>query len=122
LPHTVALPLAVTISAQAAVSPILIGTFGQLSLVSPLANLVAFPAVAPPTVLGLSAGAVSLFSAGAARSLATLAGPFAGWIAWVGRSLGEAPGAAVDLPHSVGWLAALPALGAAMVVAARYSE
>ncbi|MDP9222340.1 MAG: ComEC/Rec2 family competence protein [Actinomycetota bacterium] len=56
LPRFLALPLAVTVSAQAAVAPILIGTFGQLSLVSPLANLMAFPAVAPPTVLGFVRG------------------------------------------------------------------
>jgi competence protein ComEC len=122
LPRAIALPLAVTISAQVAVAPILIATFGQLSLISPVANLVAFPAVAPPTVLGLCAGAVSLISIPTARILAALAGPFAGWIAWVGTSLGAAPGAAVDLPKGAAYLAAIPALAAAVTAAARTSE
>ncbi|MEA2485882.1 MAG: competence protein ComEC [Actinomycetota bacterium] len=122
LPRAIALPLAVTISAQVAVAPILIATFGQLSLISPVANLVAFPAVAPPTVLGLCAGVVSLISIPAARILAALAGPFAGWIAWVGTSLGAAPGAAVDLPKGAAYLAAIPALAAAVTAAARTSE
>jgi competence protein ComEC len=109
-------------ASQSAVAPILIATFGQLSLVSPVANLLAFPAVAAPTVLGLCAGAVSLFNDAAARLLATVAGPFAGWIAFVGRSLGEAPGAAVDLPKSTAWLVAVPVVAAAVAAAARPTE
>jgi competence protein ComEC len=122
LPRTLALPLAVTIAAQVAVAPILIATFGQLSVVSPLANLVAFPAVAPPTVLGLCAGVISLVNGGAARFLATLASPFAGWIAWVGTSLGGAPGAAVDLPRIAAWFAGVPVLAAAVAAATRANE
>jgi ComEC/Rec2-related protein len=121
-PRVIALPLAVTISAQSAVAPILIATFGQLSLVSPIANLLAFPAVAVPTVLGLCAGGVSLFNDPAARLLATIAGPFAGWIAFIGRSLGEAPGAAVDLPKSAAWFVAVPVVAAAVAAAARPTE
>jgi competence protein ComEC len=122
LPRAIALPLAVTISAQIAVAPILIATFGQLSVISPLANLLAFPAVAPPTVLGLCAGVVSLANAAAARLLAAMASPFAGWIAWVGTSLGRAPGAAVDLPKAAAYFAAVPVLVAAVAAAARTLE
>jgi competence protein ComEC len=122
LPRAFALPLAVTIAAQAAVAPILIATFGQLSVVSPLANLVAFPAVAPPTVLGLCAGVVSPVNGNVARLLATLAGPFAGWIAWVGTSLGGASGAAVDLPRMAAWVAGVPVVAAAVAAAPRANE
>jgi ComEC/Rec2-related protein len=122
LPRAVALPLAVSLSAQAAVAPILIATFGQLSLISPVANLIAFPAVAPPTVLGLCAGVVSLLYGPAAHVLAAMAGPFAGWIAWVGTSLGQAPGAAIDLPKAAAWLAGVPVLVAALAAAARSNE
>jgi ComEC/Rec2-related protein len=122
LPRAIALPLAVTLSAQAAVSPILIATFGQLSLVAPLANLLAFPAVAPPTVLGLLGGVVSLVNSAAARFLVTLAGPFAGWITWVGTTLGRAPLAAVDLPHGAAWITGLPVVGAAVAAARLANE
>jgi ComEC/Rec2-related protein len=117
LPRVISLPLAVTLAAQTAVSPILIAVFGQLSLVAPLANLLAFPAVAPPTLLGLSAGLISVASPAAARFLVALAGPFAGWIAWVGTSLGRAPGAAVNLPRAAAWFAAVPVLVAALAAA-----
>jgi ComEC/Rec2-related protein len=122
LPRAIGLPLAVTFSAQVAVAPILIATFGQLSLVAPLANLLAFPAVAPPTVLGLCAGVVSLVNATAARFLVTLAGPFVGWIAWVGASFGRAPAAAVDLPHGAAWFAGLPVVVAAVAAARLVTE
>jgi ComEC/Rec2-related protein len=122
LPRVIALPLAVTIAAQSAVAPILVATFGQLSLVSPVANLLAFPAVAAPTVLGLSAGVVSLLSGAAARLLAVMAGPFAGWIAFVGASLGRAPMAAIDLPKPAAWLLAAPAITAALAAAVRSTE
>jgi ComEC/Rec2-related protein len=122
VPRAVALPLAVSLSAQVAVAPILIATFGQLSLVSPVANLIAFPAVAPPTVLGLCAGVVSLLYRPAARVLAAMAGPFAGWIAWVGTSLGQAPGAAIDLPKTAAWVAGVPIFMAALAAAARSNE
>jgi competence protein ComEC len=122
LPRAIALPLAVTLSAQVAVSPILIATFGQLSLVAPLANLLAFPAVAPPTVLGLCAGVASLLNGTAARFLVTLAAPFVGWIAWVGTSFGRAAVAAVDLPHAAAWLAGLPVVAAAVAAARLVTE
>jgi competence protein ComEC len=122
LPRAIALPLAVTVAAQAAVSPILIGTFGQLSLVAPVANLLAFPAVAPPTVLGFCGGIVSLVNPTAARFLVTLAGPFVGWIAWVGTSFGSASIAAVDLPHGVAWIVGVPVVGAALAAARLSTE
>jgi competence protein ComEC len=55
--------LAVTLAAQVATLPVLALTFGQVSLVAPLANLLAVPLLAPLLVLG------------AALAGATLAGP-----------------------------------------------
>jgi competence protein ComEC len=73
-----------TLAAQAAVTPLLLGAFGTVPLVSPLSNLVAAPLVSVVTVLGglgtltgldpLVAGAVGL--AGVILDLAHLAAGF----------------------------------------------
>jgi hypothetical protein len=73
-------------------------------------------------VLGLCAGVVSLLHPPAARVLAAMAGPFAGWIAWVGTALGQAPGAAIGLPKAAAWVAGFPILIAALAAAARSNE
>lgn len=104
LPAPVALALGATVAAQVAVAPVLVGTFGELSLVAPLANLVAFPAVAPATVLGLAAGLTALVGAPLGLLLARAAAPFAHWILVAASRFGEAPYAAIELPRWVGVL------------------
>jgi competence protein ComEC len=60
-----ALPLAVTITAQLAVAPVLVATFGTVSLVSLPANLLAGPAAGAMMTWGVAAG----LAAGVAPSL-----------------------------------------------------
>jgi len=57
LPRPLAIAAATTTAAQAGVSPILLYTFHQVPEVTLLANLLAFPAVAPALLLGLAAAA-----------------------------------------------------------------
>jgi len=52
LPRWLRVSLGPTLAAQAAVTPLLLGVFGSVPLVSPLANLVAAPLVAVVTLLG----------------------------------------------------------------------
>jgi competence protein ComEC len=85
--------LAVGAGAQLAVAPLLIFHFGQVPLLSPLANLVGAPLVAAATVLGSLgvvglAAATDLAVAGAAAVLA-IARTAAGWpqIGWGGLVL-----------------------------------
>ncbi len=99
LPRVVALPLAVTTAAQAAVAPILVASFGQLSLVGAPANLLAAPAVPPATVLGFLAGLAGLADERLGRLVARLAEPFVGWIVAIGDLLGTPAWAAVELPR-----------------------
>lgn len=96
-PRIVSLPLAVTLAAQIAVAPILIAVFEEVSVVGPLANLVAAPAVAPATVLGLGAGLLETLTDGAGAPLVALAAPFVHALAWTGRVTGSPEWAAVDL-------------------------
>lgn len=55
-PRWLAAPLAVTLSAQAAVSPLLVAAFGTVPLASLPANLLAAPAAGPLMVWGLTGG------------------------------------------------------------------
>jgi competence protein ComEC len=106
LPSVVTVPLAVTLAAQIAVAPILALVFGQLSLTAPLANLLAAPAVAPATVLALTAGAAGLAFPGTAAVLAQIAGWFAWLIAVVGHRLGGGTWSAIEVPAIAGWVLA----------------
>lgn len=113
LPRAVALVLAVTLAAQVAVAPVLIGVFGELSVVAPLANLLAAPAVAPATVLGLGGAVAGSVWPAAGVLLARAAEPFVGWILAVGRTTGGWSGASLEVPRWWAW-----PLGAFVVVAA----
>lgn len=108
LPRLVTLPLAVTIGAQFAVLPLLVIVFQEVSLVAPLANLVAAPAVAPATVLGLAGGAVAPVHAGLGSLLLRGAEPFVSWILFVGRTCAQPSWAATQASSSLGWALTLP--------------
>jgi competence protein ComEC len=97
-PRPVALALGATLAAQFAVSPILLATFGEVSIVSPLANLLAFPAVAPLTVVGLAAGALALVWAGGGAALMSAIAPLAAWVGAVGERAGTPSWASASPP------------------------
>lgn len=118
LPRPVALGLGATLAAQIAVAPLLIALFGRLSLVAPLANLLAMPAVAPATILGLLAGAVGTLNAPAGQLVARVASPFVAWILMVGRVTGAPSWAYPEVPGALAWIIAVP-LGVAAVLAVR---
>jgi competence protein ComEC len=64
-PRWLAVPLSVTLAAQAAVSPLLVATFGSVPLASLPANLLAVPAAGPVMVWGLTGGLVAGVAGGA---------------------------------------------------------
>jgi len=73
LPRPVAIAAATTMAAQAGVSPLLLYQFHQVPEVTLLANLLAFPAVAPSMLLGLAAAGMALVARPVAQVLAALA-------------------------------------------------
>lgn len=101
LPSLVAVPLAATVAAQLAVAPIVIATFGRLSITGPVANLVAVPAVAPATVLGLLAAVLGAVAPPLGSLCARLAEPFAGWIVEAGDAFGTSSWTAPVIPRAV---------------------
>ncbi|MPZ90871.1 MAG: hypothetical protein GEU68_04440 [Actinobacteria bacterium] len=117
LPRFVSLPLAVTLAAQFAVAPVLVGTFGELSLVAPLANLLAVPAVAPATVLGLASAVAGTLVPPLGWLCARIAEPFVTWVLAVGRTTGGWSWASIDVPEAWAW-----ALWALVIAAALGSQ
>lgn len=91
--------LSVGLGAQIAVTPLLAFHFGRLSLVSIPANLVAFPLVAPITVLGMTAGAVGSLFPPAAAPIVEVAGIFVAILRNVASSFSELPFAYVSVPE-----------------------
>src|SRR5262245_21762628 len=107
--------LAVPAAAQVACLPVLVMLTGQVSLVAVAANLLAAPAVAPTTILGLLAATCAPVSQSGAAFLGHLAGIPASWIVRVAASFADLPGAV--LPWQSGSLGAFAAVGLLTVCA-----
>ncbi len=116
----VSLPLAVTLSAQAAVLPVLIGVFGEASLVAPVTNLLAAAAVPPATVLGLVGSLAGVVHPWIGGVILRAAEPFAAWILFVGRSGAQPSWATLSIPNWAGALVAIPVCLAVIWTLRRY--
>jgi competence protein ComEC len=114
LPALLRAPVAITLSAQIAVAPLLIITFEELSLVAPVANVLAAPAVPPATVLGLTGGVAGLIFGPLGRAIGSAAGPFAQWILWVAHETAGWSWASMAVSPSWGVVLAIPVGGAAV--------
>ena len=120
VPAGVAEALAVPAAATVATAPVVAAISGTVSLVSIPANLLAAPAVAPATVLGVLAAVVSPVSGTAAEWLVRCAGLPVGWLAAVGTRAARLPAAAVSWPGgTTGALLLLVALVTAVAVVRR---
>ncbi len=106
--------LAVSAAAGLATAPLVAGLNGTVSLVSLPANLLAAPAVAPATVLGLAAAVVSPVWTEAADVLVWVAGWPTGWLVGVAERAAALPDGALSWPAGTGGAVLL----AAVVVAA----
>ncbi len=98
LPRWAAEGLAVPTAAFVVTIPLVAGLSGQLNPVTVPANLLAAPAVAPATVLGVLAAVVSPFGQPAAELVVWAAGPAVGWLVLVGDRSAAVPGAALPWP------------------------
>lgn len=107
--------LAVPVAAQVACAPVVLALSPTLATYGVPANVLAAPAVAPATVLGLAAGVAGTVWPAAGEALATLAGAACWWIARVARVCAALPGAQLAwLPGPAGALL-LALVGAAVL-------
>jgi competence protein ComEC len=106
-------PLAVTLAAQLAVSPLLVGAFGSVAAVAVPANLLVAPAAGPITAWGLAAGLVAGVVGGRVAALLHLPTRLLlGWVERVALVAARRPLAELD----AGDLAVLGAAGVVAVV------
>jgi competence protein ComEC len=119
VPPGAAEALAVSAAACVATAPLIAGLSGAVSLVTVVANLLAVPAVAPATVLGVAAALLSPVSAPAAQACAWLAGPAVGWLVAVADRAAAVPGGSVPWPDGTAGAALLAAVGLLVVLLAR---
>ena len=98
LPRWVAVAIAVPCAAQLACTPAIAALSGEVSLVAVAANLLAGPAVAPTTVLGLAAGLLHLVAPPLAELVGVVAGWGAAWVLAVGHHAAGLAGASVVWP------------------------
>lgn len=108
LPRWAAEALAVPAAAQYACTPVVVAISGSLGLLSVPANLLAVPAVAPATVLGVLAALLAPVWLPAAQAVAWLAYLPARWLAVIAHTGARQPGAGAAVPR--GWTGALIAL------------
>ena len=108
LPHWLADAIAVPAAAQAACTPVIVALSGQLGLLAVPANLLAVPAVAPATVLGVVAALLAPVCLPLAQGIAWLAYLPVAWLVLVAHVGARQPGAGLGL--TTGWLGALLAL------------
>jgi competence protein ComEC len=109
LPRWSAEALAVPAAAQLACTPVVVGISGSLGMLAVPANLLAVPAVAPATVLGVLAALVAPISLTLAQGAAWLAYLPTRWLVLIAHTGADQPGAGASLPS--GWTGSLLVLG-----------
>jgi len=117
LPGWAADAVAVPAAAQVATAPVVVVLSSSLSLVSLPVNLLAVPAVAPATVLGVLAAVLSVISPSLAEGVARLAGIPTSWLVLLAERGSAVPGGSVAWPGTLGGAAGLGLLLLAALVA-----
>lgn len=119
VPPGIAEALAVPAAAHVVTAPVVAGLSGQISLVAVLANLLAAPAVAPATVLGVLAAVLGALDPGAAVVVVHLAGPAVSWLVGVGHHGAAVPNGVVQWPAGASGALLLASISVAVLVAMR---
>lgn len=115
LPRPVAVGLAAPVAAQVACGPVVLAVAPAVPVLAVVANLLAAPAVAPATVLGLAGALVGTWWPAGGDLLAAPAGAACWWIGAVARGVAATPGAAVTWVPGVPGMVLLAVAGAAAV-------
>jgi competence protein ComEC len=116
VPAGLAEAMALTAAATLGTAPLMAAQFGQTSLVSLPANVVAAPAVAPAMWLGMIAGLAGQLSTTLASPFTALAGFPVAYVMWVAHVASSVPGAQATLPAA---LVAAVCLAAGVAIAVR---
>ncbi|MFF5176090.1 ComEC/Rec2 family competence protein [Micromonospora sp. NPDC000089] len=119
VPPGLAEALAVPAAAQVTCGPVVAGISGTVSLVAVPANLLVVPAIAPATVLGVTAAVISPVWPAAAEFVAWLASWPAWWLVTVARVGARLPAGTLPWPGGVPGALLLAGLTVALLIATR---
>lgn len=119
VPGGVAEALAVPAAAQLACAPVVAGLAGTVSIVAVPANVLAVPAIAPATLLGIAAAVLSPVWAGAAEFAAWLGHWPARWLVAIARYGAQLPAGALPWPGGATGALLLAVITVALLMAAR---
>lgn len=119
-PKSLAGAVSVAIAAQLVTAPLVAGMSGTVSLVSVAANLAVAIVIAPITVIGTGAAAVSVVWPAAAQFLVRFTGPELWWLLRVARWASAVPGAVVPVPSGPVGVFCVAAAGIGSVVLWRW--
>jgi competence protein ComEC len=119
VPAGAAEALAVPAAAQLACAPVIAGLSGTVSLVAVPANLLAVPAIAPATLLGVGAAVLSPVWPDGAEFAAWLAGWPVRWLVVVATYGARVPAGALPWPDGLLGALLLTGITVALLVAAR---
>jgi competence protein ComEC len=119
-PKPLADAASVAVAAQLVTAPLVAGMSGTVSVVSVAANLAVTVVIAPITVIGTVAAAVSAVWPAAAQLLVRFTGPELWWLLKVARWASAVPGAVVPVPSGAVGVACVAVLGIGCVVLWRW--
>lgn len=119
-PKPLAAAVSVAVAAQLVTAPLVAGMSGTLSLVSVAANLAVAIVIAPITVIGTGAAAVSVVWPAAAQFLMRFTGPELWWLLRVAKWASAVPGAVVPVPSGPAGVLCVAAAGIGSVVLWRW--
>jgi competence protein ComEC len=119
-PKPLADAASVAVAAQLVTAPLVAGMSGTVSLVSVAANLAVVVVIAPITVIGTAAAALSAFWPAAAQFLVRFTGPELWWLLRVARWASAVPGAVVPVPSGAAGVFCVAAAGIGSVVLWRW--
>jgi len=119
-PKPLADAASVAVAAQLVTAPLVAGMSGTVSLVSVAANLAVVVVIAPITVIGTGAAAVSAFWPAAAQFLVRFTGPELWWLLRVARWASAVPGAVIPVPSGPAGVFCVAAAGLGSVVLWRW--
>jgi len=119
-PKPLADAVSVAVAAQLVTAPLVAAISGTLSVVAALANLAVAVVIAPITVIGTAAAALSVWWPASADLLIRFTGPELWWLLSVARWASAIPGASVPVPSGLPGALTVGAAGIGVVVLWRW--
>ncbi len=114
-PKPVAAAVSIALAAQLVTAPLIAGISGRFGMLAVLANLLVAGVIAPITVIGTAAAALSAFLPAAAGILIRFTGPELWWVLTVADGIAAVPGASIAIPSGTAGMALVAAVTVGLI-------